>query len=166
MTTNRKSFSAANFMSTPKANRDNFVRSKGRRRSCMSTVSAISVESLDNWSVISFGKRKTSVVDKSLKRVRRSVAKKLRLSTSIMEKMRTSTSKLCKNDFTEVSSSYPSDKSFNGSQTSRIISEREIPLFDDYDLVVWEATPEKKSKKKKFFNVLRKITQLSRKSEK
>ena len=164
---NQKSLSTANFMSTPKANRENLVRSS-RRRSCMSTFSAISAESLEDWSVLS-SKSKMSVVDKSLKRVRRTrrtLVKKLKLSTSTMETIRTSTSKLSENDFTEVSPSYPSDKSFNGSQFSRIISEREISHFDDYDLVVWEASPEKESAKKKFLNVFRKISRLSGKNEK
>ena len=155
-------------MSTPKANRPNLIRSKPSRRSCISRISAISVESLDDWSVISSTKSRISLVDKSLKRVRRArrtVTKRLKLSSSFVEMMRKSTSKLSESDFKEVSPNYPSGGSFNGTQFSRIVSEREIQLFDDYDLVVWEATPEKKSKKKNFLNMFRKLIKFSEKRD-
>ena len=145
-------------ISTPKADRASMSL---RRRSC---IESLSIESLGDWSIISSkNNSKNSLVEKSLKRCRRvgrTMTKKLRISNSFRDKWRRSNLKLSDKDFLEIETN---EGSFNGSHFSRIVSEREITMFDDYDLVVWDSSnwddsSKKKSKKNIFSLIKRKLT--------
>ena len=156
-----KSATELNFaISTPKVNR---LSMSLRRGSC---IESISIQSLEDWSIISSKNNlQKSLVEKSLKRCRqvgRKMTKKLRISNSFRDKWRRSNLKLSDKDFFEIETN---EASSSGCHFSRIVSEREITMFDDYDLVVWDSSnledsTKNKSKKNILNFIKRKLTRI------
>jgi len=131
-------------MSTPKPRRLSSLMEQRESQS------QLSVESLNDWSMISGNSDKsyTSMIENSLKRVkssRKKFLKKMKISKSqVREKV---WNRISSTQIQEIGPDYPTGE-FNSQLSTRIISSNELPSFEDYDFVVWNISPEKKKKRK------------------
>ena len=134
--------------STPKPRRLSDVF-EGRKSLSQKSLSGLSIESLNDWSIVSSGRSRTSILENSLKRAkttRKKIRQKLKLSrNNLHEKV---LNRMSKTTIEEINPDYSTDM-FNGQICSRIVSVNELPSFEEYDFVVWNVSPEKK--KRKFF---------------
>ena len=140
-------------ISTPKQER---AGNPDRRNSLMPQWGkrSESIESLNNWSVISSVGSRTSVLENSLKRVRsarKNIVKKLKLSkTHLRHRVMNKLSKTQVEEVSEDQSMVEDGLNWvtDGHHTSRIVSVKELASFEEYDFVVWNVTPEKKKSRR------------------
>ena len=124
-----------------------------RRISCISAFSTCTDQFGNDLSIASSTASRTSTISQfglSLKARQKELTKRLKRG-------RKKRRKLAKTDIVEYEHEHVYDavpREENKSESSsRIVREKEDLLFEEYDLVVWEATPEKK--KKSFFHFLK-----------
>ena len=146
-------------MSTPIPRRLSAVPSK-KRLSQVSGVSQIANDSISDWSILTdqSNRSRLSSVSQNIRSTRHRMAKKVQLARrKFRAKLQ---NKISKTHIEELAvPNWPANQDFDAEKCQRIVSCREDLVFEEYDMVVWEASPEKKKRKKllDFFKISKKL---------
>ena len=148
-------------MSTPAPRRLSSI-TKNKRLSQLSGISQLSTDSISDWSILTdkSNRSRISSVSQNLRFTKNRMTKKLKTAkTRFRSKMQ---NKCSKTHIEEIPvPHWPANKSFDKEKSQRIVSKREDLTFEEYDMVVWEASPEKK-KRRKIFDLFKKSKKTSK----